>query len=118
MVWPTGAEWDARNIAKEIRQHVSESELTTYLTTCERDIQSGILSPTNCVPAWLNRHRRHGPGAYLQGTNLEISVLWLDRHRVGGVRIGSNPKAHVTHDESTRVIQVHTNCTVWVTIGN
>jgi hypothetical protein len=120
MVWPTGAEWEARGIAQAVRQFVSESELTSYLAACERDIQRGILSPTNCVPAWLKtiecNHRKYGQGSYLKGTNLEIFVAWIDGRGGVGVRIGNIPESHVPHADSTRLIHVHTNCSVWFSI--
>lgn len=116
---PPGCVWDARKVAKEVRLTVSEADLRTYLAACELDIQRGVLSPTNCVPAWIRGiqapHALSGTGSRIKDTNLCITAIWADGRGFMSMTISNDLNAHRPgSSKSSHTVKVWQNCSISV----
>jgi hypothetical protein len=114
---------EARVLAGDVSGLVSESAVSAYLTSSERDIANGILSPTNCVPPWFtgvrNPNRRRSPMVFAsrwEGTNLCVTATFSDGHSISHMTFCNDPDVHRAGRLNiiTYAVTVWTNCSVTV----
>jgi len=109
---------ESRALAAQIRAQITESKLTDYLANCERDIATGIRSPTNCIPSWLRDLKTSRPWldatSKFKGTNLCIDAAWASGRGFIGLRLSNQHESHAKDGELFYVQNVFTNCSVFV----
>jgi hypothetical protein len=107
---------DVRQLATQIRPHVADGKLVTYLADCEERIQAGRLAPSNCVPPWASSlpapHHLVQSAATYDGTNLCVDASLVTKHGTMELRLSLESSVHPKGNEANYVLMVTPDCSI------
>lgn len=119
-IFPPSCIGAAQALAGDVAGIASESAVSQFLTSCERDIQAGVRAETNCVPPWLtgtkNPRRQFFHSSRMKGTNLCMTSMFFDGANMSYIKFCNDATVHRTGRFSrfSFGVKIWTNCSVTV----
>lgn len=120
VLFPPPSIQEAKALANDVASFLSESAVSEFLTSCERDIRTGTGNETNCVPRWL-RETNSPFGKFrciskMDGTNLLVTAAYFDGANFSFIEFCNDPTVHRAGrvGEFSYAVRIWTNCSVTV----